>query len=179
MKSPALRLLMVALILAGSGILPDFRLDVRCGRTVREGGDGAAAYSRASRCWCRVTENLSGPRVLASPTSSCRCRSSPRPLFQSGSVGKQFTATAIMMLVEEGKIGLDDSITKYFPEAPADVEAGYGSSSAEPHRRLHRLSERISISAKTIAKTNFSKSWRRFRWPFRRARTGATAISDI
>ena len=43
----------------------------------------------------------------------------PETLFQSGSVGKQFTATAIMMLVEEGKIGLDDSITKYFPEAPA------------------------------------------------------------
>ncbi len=40
----------------------------------------------------------------------------PETVFQSGSVGKQFTATAIMMLVEEGKIGLDDSITKYFPE---------------------------------------------------------------
>ena len=43
----------------------------------------------------------------------------PETIFQSGSVGKQFTATAVMMLVEESKIGLDDSITKYFPEAPA------------------------------------------------------------
>lgn len=42
----------------------------------------------------------------------------PQSIFQSGSVGKQFTATAVMMLVEEGKVGLDDSITKYFPEAP-------------------------------------------------------------
>lgn len=39
-------------------------------------------------------------------------------IFQSGSVGKQFTATAVMMLVEEGKIGLDDPLTKYFPDAP-------------------------------------------------------------
>ncbi|MDQ1410378.1 MAG: hypothetical protein QOJ41_2113, partial [Acidobacteriaceae bacterium] len=39
-------------------------------------------------------------------------------VFQSGSVGKQFTSAAIMMLVEEGKIGLDDSIVKYFPNAP-------------------------------------------------------------
>ena len=39
-------------------------------------------------------------------------------IFQSGSVGKQFTATAIMMLVEEGKIGLEDPLTKYFPDAP-------------------------------------------------------------
>lgn len=42
----------------------------------------------------------------------------PETVFQSGSVGKQFVSAAIMMLVEEGKIGLDDSITKYFPDAP-------------------------------------------------------------
>jgi CubicO group peptidase (beta-lactamase class C family) len=42
----------------------------------------------------------------------------PETIFQSGSVGKQFTATAVMMLVEEGKIGLDDSLTKYFADAP-------------------------------------------------------------
>ena len=43
----------------------------------------------------------------------------PESIFQSGSVGKQFTATAVMMLVEEGKISLDDPLTKYFPEAPS------------------------------------------------------------
>jgi CubicO group peptidase (beta-lactamase class C family) len=42
----------------------------------------------------------------------------PDTIFQSGSVGKQFTATAVMMLVEEGKVGLDDPIKKYFPDAP-------------------------------------------------------------
>jgi CubicO group peptidase (beta-lactamase class C family) len=42
----------------------------------------------------------------------------PETIFQSGSVGKQFTATAVMMLVEEGKVGLDDPITKYFPDGP-------------------------------------------------------------
>ena len=39
-------------------------------------------------------------------------------MFQSGSVGKQFTSAGVMTLVEEGKIGLDDLITKYFPDAP-------------------------------------------------------------
>lgn len=39
-------------------------------------------------------------------------------VYQSGSVGKQFTATAIMILAEEGKIGLQDRLSKYFPEAP-------------------------------------------------------------
>jgi CubicO group peptidase (beta-lactamase class C family) len=42
----------------------------------------------------------------------------PETVFQSGSVGKQFTATAVMMLVEEGKIKLDDPITDYLKDAP-------------------------------------------------------------
>jgi CubicO group peptidase (beta-lactamase class C family) len=43
----------------------------------------------------------------------------PETIFQSGSVGKQFTAMAVMMLVEDGKISLEDKITKYFSDAPA------------------------------------------------------------
>lgn len=40
-------------------------------------------------------------------------------IFQTGSVGKQFTAMAVMMLVEDGKLSLEDKITKYFTDAPA------------------------------------------------------------
>src|SRR5450432_4057740 len=43
----------------------------------------------------------------------------PETLFQSGSVGKQFTATAVMMLVEAGKLRLEDPLSKFFPQAPA------------------------------------------------------------
>ena len=43
----------------------------------------------------------------------------PETVFQTGSFGKQFVSAAIMMLVEEGKLSLDDSVTKYFPDAPA------------------------------------------------------------
>jgi CubicO group peptidase (beta-lactamase class C family) len=42
----------------------------------------------------------------------------PETIFQSGSTGKQFTATAVMMLVEEGKLSLEDKITKFFPDGP-------------------------------------------------------------
>jgi CubicO group peptidase (beta-lactamase class C family) len=42
----------------------------------------------------------------------------PETIFQSGSMGKQFTATAIMMLMEDGKLAIDDKISKYFPGAP-------------------------------------------------------------
>lgn len=39
-------------------------------------------------------------------------------IFQSGSMGKQFTAMAVMMLVEEGRIQLQDKINKFFPDSP-------------------------------------------------------------
>jgi CubicO group peptidase (beta-lactamase class C family) len=39
-------------------------------------------------------------------------------VFEIGSMTKQFTATAMMMLVEEGKIGLDDKLSKLFPSLP-------------------------------------------------------------
>ena len=42
----------------------------------------------------------------------------PETVFQSGSVGKQFAAFAIMLLVEDGKISLSDKLTKFFPDAP-------------------------------------------------------------
>jgi len=43
----------------------------------------------------------------------------PETIYHTGSVGKQFTSMAIMMLYEEGKIALDDKLTKYIPESPA------------------------------------------------------------
>jgi len=43
----------------------------------------------------------------------------PETIFQSGSIGKQFTAAAIMILAQENKLSLDDKVSKYFPDAPA------------------------------------------------------------
>lgn len=43
----------------------------------------------------------------------------PQTAFQIASSTKPFTGTALMMLVEEGKLSLDDKISKYLPDAPA------------------------------------------------------------
>ncbi|MEI6738733.1 MAG: serine hydrolase [Gemmatimonadaceae bacterium] len=40
-------------------------------------------------------------------------------MFQSGSLGKQFTAAGVLALVEDGKIALDSSVRRYLPEVPA------------------------------------------------------------
>ena len=41
----------------------------------------------------------------------------PATVYQSGSVGKQFTAAGIMLLVQDGKLRLEDPVTRFFPEA--------------------------------------------------------------
>lgn len=41
----------------------------------------------------------------------------PRTVFQSGSMGKQFTSMAVMMLAEEGRLRIDDPVSKYL-QAP-------------------------------------------------------------
>ncbi|KPJ61550.1 MAG: hypothetical protein AMJ46_00035, partial [Latescibacteria bacterium DG_63] len=48
----------------------------------------------------------------------------PNTIFQSGSLGKQFTSAAVMMLVEEGRLKLDDPISRYLdgtPDTWADI----------------------------------------------------------
>jgi CubicO group peptidase (beta-lactamase class C family) len=116
-KSPALRFLMFALI-AGRAFC----------QTSGSTSDAVAQYVKAEM----ARQHIPGVALLVSRNGEpvraqgfgfsnveLQVPVKPETLFQSGSVGKQFTATAVMMLVEEGRVGLDDSITKYFPGAPA------------------------------------------------------------
>ena len=43
----------------------------------------------------------------------------PRSVYRIGSVTKQFTAAAVMQLVEQDRVKLDDSIGTYLPTMPA------------------------------------------------------------
>lgn len=42
----------------------------------------------------------------------------PHMIFRLGSITKQFTAVALLMLVQEGRVSLEDEITRYLPEYP-------------------------------------------------------------
>ncbi|MXO95924.1 serine hydrolase [Erythrobacter aquimaris] len=48
---------------------------------------------------------------------------SPRTKFRIGSVTKQFTAAAILLLAERGEINLDEAIGTYWSKAPASWDA--------------------------------------------------------
>ena len=40
----------------------------------------------------------------------------PQMRYSIGSISKQFTATAILLLQEQGKLSLDDKVSKYVPD---------------------------------------------------------------
>ena len=42
----------------------------------------------------------------------------PDTIFEAGSVSKQFTAAAVLLLAQDGKLSLDDDVRKYIPEMP-------------------------------------------------------------
>lgn len=66
---------------------------------------------------CAVMVRRSGKVVLSAGYGVANLehgvRVTPQTAFQSGSMGKQFTAMAVMMLVEENKLSLDDLISKF------------------------------------------------------------------
>ncbi|WP_298904745.1 serine hydrolase [uncultured Psychroserpens sp.] len=45
-------------------------------------------------------------------------KAAPKHVFEIGSITKQFTAVSILMLEEQGKLSVNDEITKYIPDYP-------------------------------------------------------------
>jgi len=43
-------------------------------------------------------------------------KAAPAMAYPIGSISKQFTATAVLLLVQEGKLSLDDTVSRFFPE---------------------------------------------------------------
>ena len=56
----------------------------------------------------------------------------PDTIFESGSVAKQFTAMAILLLAQDGRLSLDDQVRKHIPELP-----DYGVSLTIRHMLTH------------------------------------------
>ena len=46
----------------------------------------------------------------------------PDTIFEAGSVSKQFTAAAVLLLARDGKLSLDDPVRKHIPELPEYAE---------------------------------------------------------
>jgi len=80
------------------------------------------AWSGTDRPGCAVAVERSGRVVYARGYGMANLEAAvantPNTVFDIGSVSKQFTAMAIVLLAEDGKLSLDDDIRKYLPEIP-------------------------------------------------------------
>ncbi len=73
-----------------------------------------------------------------------------KTMFQSGSVGKMFTAAGVMVLVEDGDLDLDASIRTYLPEGPE---------SWQPITLRHLLSHTSGIPDYTSDAMDYSRDY--------------------
>ncbi|MFN0108302.1 MAG: serine hydrolase domain-containing protein [Blastocatellia bacterium] len=82
----------------------------------------AAKLSPASAPGCAVGVSLAGRPVYEKAFGMAEIEhaipNTPQTIFESGSVAKQFTAAAVILLSLDGKLGLDDPVKKYIPEFP-------------------------------------------------------------
>ena len=71
---------------------------------------------------CAVGVGLDGKAVLAKAYGMADLEhgvaNATDTIFEAGSVSKQFTAAAVLILAEDGKLSLDDPVRTYVPELP-------------------------------------------------------------
>src|SRR5713226_4507433 len=112
--------------------------------------DGVFAKWTETTPGCAVGVATGGTPVLAKGYGMADLehdvRISPDSLFEAGSVSKQFTAAAVMLLAREGKLSLDDQVRKYIPELP-----DYGSPLTIRHMLNHTSGLRDWGSVESIA----------------------------
>jgi CubicO group peptidase (beta-lactamase class C family) len=91
--------------------------------------DSAAAVDRIFASWntrqtpgCAVGVARNGQTVLERAYGMANLEydvpNTPATVFEAGSVSKQFTAAAVALLAQQGKLSLDEEVSKYIPELP-------------------------------------------------------------
>jgi CubicO group peptidase (beta-lactamase class C family) len=88
----------------------------------------AAAIDKLFARWndatpgCAVGASVGGSTVVSKAYGLADLehdvKNTPETIFEAGSVSKQFTAAAVLLLAREGKLSLDDPVRKFIPEVP-------------------------------------------------------------
>jgi CubicO group peptidase (beta-lactamase class C family) len=71
---------------------------------------------------CAVGVSLNGESIFEKAFGMAEMEhnlpNTAQTIFESGSVAKQFTAAALVLLQQDGKLSIDDPVRKYIPELP-------------------------------------------------------------
>ena len=113
-------LALVVAVAAGAAARPDARQAAAPGLEAQV--DRVFARWTSATPGCTVGVGVGGARVLEKAYGMADlehdARNTPETVFEAGSVSKQFTAAAVLLLATEGKLSLDDPVRKYIPELP-------------------------------------------------------------
>ena len=81
-----------------------------------------SAWSAKDGPGCAAAASRDGTTIYEAGYGSANLEAdipiTPASIFHAASVSKQFTATAVMLLVREGKLSLDADVRTYLPELP-------------------------------------------------------------
>jgi CubicO group peptidase (beta-lactamase class C family) len=81
-----------------------------------------ASWNKDTTPGCSVAVAQAGQpvfqRAYGLANLETRTPNTPETVFESGSIAKQFTAAAIVLLARDGKLALSDDIRKHLPEMP-------------------------------------------------------------
>src|SRR5438067_8169697 len=109
-----------------------------------------AKWNSPSTPGCAVEAAVDGKPVIAKGYGMADLehdvKITPESIFEAGSVSKQFTAAAILLLAREGKLSIDDPVRQYVPELP-----DYGSPLTIRHMLNHTSGLRDWGSIEAIA----------------------------
>jgi CubicO group peptidase (beta-lactamase class C family) len=112
----------VAIVLASAASLAQAPNQAKVAAGADRAVEKAAKLSPASSPGCAVGVSLGGRQVYERAFGLSEIEhgipNTPQTIFESGSVAKQFTAAAIVLLSLDGKLGLDDPVRRYIPELP-------------------------------------------------------------
>lgn len=122
MKLPrALTPLVAALVLASGPLFQMFAAQ-RAAAPLEGQVDQIFARWTTATPGCAIGVGVSGKTVLEKAYGMADLEhdtvNTPESVFEAGSVSKQFTAAAVLLLAREGKLSLDDPVRKYIPELP-------------------------------------------------------------
>jgi CubicO group peptidase (beta-lactamase class C family) len=124
-RLPAATFLALALATAPFGLVRHSAAQAQAGAGVRV-SDAAVDHIFAK--WtvatpgCAVGASVDGQPTLARAYGLADLehdtRNTPDTIFEAGSVSKQFTAAAVLLLARDGKLSLDDPVRTHIPELP-------------------------------------------------------------
>ena len=112
----------VTLVLLSLGLAPSARAEKPSGRELEQRLDALVRdfYPDANAPGAAVLVVIDGKPVLRKGYGLAdlekRTPITPETIFRIGSITKQFTAVAVLQLVQAGKVALDDPISKWVPD---------------------------------------------------------------